>query len=192
MSRLHTLTSQQLLKQPLSLPILAYLFVSGLATFFSTNPYLSLVGNYILYEGFISTFVYISLFFAIINFIDKRRLSLLINIIILTACISSIYGILQHFGLDFHQWNMSFGNRVSSTFGHPAFFSAFLTMVIPLILIRIFFDSHLRRSTVLYIGILTLLLSHILLHKNTSFLFGTYYIKFVFLFFYWKKESSGK
>ena len=149
---------QQLLRQPLSLPIIAYLLVSGLATIFSINPYLSLVGNYTMYGGFISTIVYISLFFVIIDFIDKKRLGLLLNIIILTACIASIYGILQHFGLDFHPWNTSFGHRVPSTFGHPAFFSAFLTMVIPLVLIKIFFNSHLRYSALLYIGILTLLM----------------------------------
>ncbi len=51
--------AQQLLRQPLILPIVAYLFVSGLATIFSINPYLSLVGNYVRYEGFISTIVYI-------------------------------------------------------------------------------------------------------------------------------------
>ena len=111
--------AQQLLKQPLSLPIAAYLFVSGLATIFSINPYISLVGNYVRYEGFISTIVYISLFFVIVNFIDKKRLSSLLNVIILTACFASIYGILQHFGLDLYHWSTSFGYRVASTFGHP-------------------------------------------------------------------------
>ena len=64
---------QQRLRQPLILPILAFLFVSGFATVFSINPYLSLVGTYKRYGGFISTIVYISLFFIIIQFIDKKR-----------------------------------------------------------------------------------------------------------------------
>nr|MBC8548418.1 hypothetical protein [Candidatus Brocadiales bacterium] len=171
---------QQRLRQPLILPILAFIFVSGFATIFSINPYLSLVGTYKRYGGFISTIVYISLFFIIIHFIDKRRLRSLINIIILTACLASIYGILQHFGLDLYQWSTSFGYgiRVAATFGHPAFFSAFLIMVIPLILIKIFSDppkqdyrqpdmgapegmgagSSFRCSTFLYLGILTLLI----------------------------------
>ena len=176
----------QLLRQPLILPILAFLFVSGFATVFSINPYLSLVGTYKRYGGFISTIVYISLFFVIIHFIDKKRLSSLLNVIILTACFTSIYGILQHFGLDLYQWSTSFGFgiRVSATFGHPAFFSAFLIMVIPLILIKIFSNppeqycrppvpdrqpdksvlagtgasSNFRCSTFLYMGILTLLI----------------------------------
>ncbi len=179
---------QRLLRQPLCLPIVAYLFVSGLATIFSINPYLSLVGNYTLYEGFISTAVYILLFFAIINFINKTRLSLLINIIILTACIASICGILQHFGLDFYQWSMSFGNRVTSTFGHPAFFSAFLTMVIPLILIKIFFDSHLRRSTFLFIGILVLLLIAFYYTKTRASFLGLILSNLFFFSFIGKKN----
>ncbi len=145
--------------QPLSLPIVAFLFVSGLSTIFSINPYLSLVGTYKRYGGFISTIVYVSLFFVIVNFIDKRRLSSLLNVIIITASAASIYGILQYFGLDLYHWSTSFGYgiRVSSTFGHPAFFAAFLIMVIPLVLTKIFSCKETPKAY-LYIGILALLL----------------------------------
>jgi hypothetical protein len=132
------------LAQPLNLPIIAFLFVSGLATFFSINPYMSLAGTYKRYDGFISTLVYVFLFYAVVNFIQRRRLSLLLNVIIFTACISSIYGVLQHFGLDPYTWNLPSRIRAGSTFGHPAFFSAFLTMVIPLVLIKIFSPTETR------------------------------------------------
>ena len=160
------------LAQPLNLPIIAFLFVSGLATFFSINPYISLVGTYKRYDGFISTLVYVFLFYAVVNFIQRRKLNSLLNVIILTAGIASIYGIFQHFGLDLYQWSTDFGYgiRVSATFGHPAFFSAFLIMVIPLVLIKVFSCPPERLSqtgsragrdrfkTCLYIGILALLL----------------------------------
>ncbi|MBO1224701.1 MAG: O-antigen ligase family protein [Candidatus Scalindua sediminis] len=147
------------LAQPLNLPIIAFLFVSALATFFSINPYISLVGTYKRYDGLISTLVYVFLFYAIVNFIQRRRLNLLLNVIILTACIASVYGILQHFGLDLYQWSTSFGYgiRVSATFGHPVFFSAFLIMVIPLVLIKIFWGRGSFKAY-LYVGILALLL----------------------------------
>ncbi len=149
------------LAQPLNLPIIAFLFVSGLATIFSINPYISLVGTYKRYDGFISTIVYVFLFYVIVNFIDRKRLNTLLNVIILTACFASIYGILQHFRLDLFKWSMTFGAsestiRVASTFGHPAFFSAFLVMVIPLVLFKIFSCKE-RFKTYLYIGILALL-----------------------------------
>jgi len=157
------------LAQPLNLPIIAFVFVSGLATFFSINPYVSLAGTYKRYDGFISTLVYVFLFYAIVNFIQRRRLGLLINVIISTAFFASIYGILQHFGTEYDwHWSTSFGYgiRVASTFGHPVFFSAFLIMVIPLVLIKIFScpperlgrAGRKRFKAYLYIGILALLL----------------------------------
>ncbi|MDP6924687.1 MAG: O-antigen ligase family protein [Candidatus Scalindua sp.] len=79
--------------------------------------------------------------------------------------------------MDLYQWSTSFsyGIRVAATFGHPAFFSAFLIMVIPLILIKIFSGQpvkschpsipektgaspNFRCSTFLYLGILALLI----------------------------------
>lgn len=178
----------RLLSQPLCLPIIAFLFVSGLATIFSINPYLSLVGTYKRYGGFISTLVYISLFFIIVNFIDKRRLSSLLNVIISTACIASIYGIFQHFGLDLYHWSTSFGYRVASTFGHPAFFSAFLIMVMPLVLFKIFSNSNLRPSTFLYIGILALLIVAFYYTKTRASFLGLIISNLFFFVFIGKKN----
>ena len=185
----------RLLSQPLCLPIIAFLFVSGLATIFSINPYLSLVGTYKRYGGFISTLVYISLFFIIVNFIDKRRLGSFLNVIISTACIASIYGIFQHFGLDLYHWSTSFGYRAASTFGHPAFFSAFLIMVIPLVLFKIFSNSNLRSSTFkaelsscLYIGILALLIVAFYYTKTRASFLGLIISNLFFFSFIGKKN----
>ena len=144
--------------RPLRLPIIVLVLACGLSTILSINPYLSLVGTYKRYGGFISTIVYVSLFFAIVNFIERRRISLLMSVIIFTAGIASVYGILQHFGIDYYHWSMfsGYGTRVFGTFGHPAFFSAFITMTIPLILVKIFSSLNFRYSTFLYIGILAL------------------------------------
>ncbi len=173
--------------QPLSLPIVAFLFASGLSTVFSVNPYLSLVGTYKRYGGFISTIVYVSLFFVIVNFIDKKRLSSLLNVIILTACFASIYGILQHFGLDLYHWSTSFGYRVASTFGHPAFFSAFLIMVLPLVLIKIFSCKG-RFKAYLYIGILTLIIVAFYYTKTRASFLGLIISNLFFFFFIGKKN----
>jgi tetratricopeptide (TPR) repeat protein len=178
------LTSKE---QPLSLPIVAFLFASGLSTIFSVNPYLSLVGTYKRYGGFISTIVYISLFFVIVNFIDKRRLSSLLNVIILTAGAASIYGILQHFGLDLYHWSTSFGYRVSATFGHPVFFAAFLIMVIPLVLTKIFSCKE-RFKAYLYIGILTLIIVAFYYTKTRASFLGLIISNLFFFSFIGKKN----
>ena len=178
---------QQLLSQPLSLPIVAFLFVSGLSTIFSINPYLSLVGTYKRYGGFISTIVYVSLFFVIVNFIDKKRLSSLLNVIILTACFASIYGILQHFGLDLYHWSTSFEYRIAGTFGHPVFFSAFLIMVLPLVLIKIFSCKEWFKAY-LYIGISTLIIVAFYYTKTRASFLGLIISNLFFFSFIGKKN----
>ncbi|KKL20581.1 hypothetical protein LCGC14_2454020, partial [marine sediment metagenome] len=121
---------------------------------------------------------------------------------ILTACIASIYGVLQHFGLDLYQWSTSFGYgiRVSSTFGHPAFFSAFLIMVIPLVLIKIFSPTastpkaHEQAvggrgsfKAYLYVGILALLLITFYYTKTRASFLGLIISNLFFFFLIGRK-----
>ncbi|MGR3178853.1 MAG: tetratricopeptide repeat protein [Candidatus Anammoxibacter sp.] len=118
---------------PLNLPVLAYIVITIIATIFSINPYMSLMGGYKRYEGLIETCTYIFIFFAIIRFINtERRLHLVINVIVFTAVITSLYGFMQYFGHDPYLWSMSSRSRVFSTFGNPVFFSAFLITTLPL------------------------------------------------------------
>lgn len=143
--------------QPLNLPIISTLIVSGLATVFSIYPYISIIGIYTKYEGFVSIITYIILFYVVVNFIEKRRLNLLLNVIIMTAGMASIYGVFQHFGLDHYHWSVNFNDRVFSTFGNPIFFSAFLIMTIPLVFIKIFSNPGFRSPSYFYIVILALI-----------------------------------
>ncbi|MDR4505200.1 MAG: O-antigen ligase family protein [Candidatus Scalindua sp.] len=144
---------------PLYLPVSAFVFVSAIATFFSISPFMSLFGTYKRYDGLVSTLVYVILFYTVVHFIERKRVPVFLDVIISTACVAAVYGIFQHFGLDLYQWStdFGFGIRVSSTFGHPAFFSAFLIMVIPLVLVKIF-SRRIWYQSALYMAILALLL----------------------------------
>ena len=92
-------------------------------------------------DGFLQFCVYVFLFFAVINFIERRHLDHVFTAIIACACVASIYSIFQKHGIDFWTWS-SFGEgsnlRPISTFGHPAFFAAWLITMIPLVLYKIF------------------------------------------------------
>ncbi|NOG85375.1 MAG: hypothetical protein HND49_16510 [Planctomycetes bacterium] len=145
--------------KPLRLPIVAFVLVSTLTTLFSISPSMSLFGTYKRYDGLVSTVVYVILFYAVVHFIERKRVGVFLDVIISTASIAAVYGILQHFGVDIFQWStdFGFGIRVSSTFGHPAFFSAYLIMVIPLVLVKVFSRKN-RYQTALYLAILALLL----------------------------------
>ncbi len=101
---------------------------------------MSLFGTYKRFEGLTATLCYILIFYTTVNFITtKKRLYLLIISILFGVTISSVYGIVQHFGYDMFKWS-SQGPRVFSTFGNPVFFSAYLVMTLPLT-VALFFNN---------------------------------------------------
>lgn len=120
----------------LTFPILAILASTIISTVFAVNPYLSFAGTYKRYGGLLSTMVYMVLFFAVVEFVNRDRIKTFMNVVVLTACVASVYGILQCFGLDPYNWttNFGFGRRAVATFGHPSFFGAYLIMALPLVI----------------------------------------------------------
>lgn len=118
---------------PLNIPILAYIVIAGIATAFSINPYMSLMGGYKRYEGLIETSSYIFLLFAFITFVNsERKLNIIINSIVGTAVVAAIYGFMQYFGHDMFKWSSENPDRIFSSFGNPVFFSAMLITILPL------------------------------------------------------------
>ncbi len=119
-------------------PILAILASTVISTAFAVNPYMSFAGTYKRYGGLVSTVVYMVLFFAVVEFVNRDRIKMFINVIILTACVSAVYGVLQYFGIDPYNWTTNFGFgqgiRYASTFGHPMFFGAYMAMTLSLVL----------------------------------------------------------
>ncbi|MFH1714660.1 MAG: tetratricopeptide repeat protein [Elusimicrobiota bacterium] len=86
-------------------------------------------------EELLRRLLYILTFTIIISeFTNKDQIELFLRWIILAAFVSSLYGIIQWFGLDPFLWKGAFGNRIFSTFGNPNFFSAFLVWVCPILL----------------------------------------------------------
>lgn len=126
------------LSQPLIISVLAFLFASCLSTIFSIDPSTSFFGCVRRYDGLLSLFVYVFIFFSVINYVEVDIVSVLCDVVIIAACIASVYGVLQHYELDLYYQPTDFGSgrRVISTFGHPCFFSGFLVMVIPLAISR--------------------------------------------------------
>ncbi|MDN3513305.1 MAG: tetratricopeptide repeat protein [Candidatus Brocadia sp.] len=121
------------------IPILAYISVFIISSAISINPIMSLFGTYKRFEGLTATLSYIFIFYAIVNFVNtKKRLYLLIISIIAGVTVSSCYGVAQHLGFDFFKWSSFEARRVFSTFGNPVFFSAYLVMILPLVIVLFF------------------------------------------------------
>ncbi|MCK4532149.1 O-antigen ligase family protein [bacterium] len=126
------------LKKPLNIAILVYFISILAAVLYSTNIYISLWGMYLFYfEGFICISGCIFLYFLVINNLSFHKIEKIISFLFIGGALVSLYGIFQHFGLDFVKWSFSPQERVCSTLGNPNFLGAYLIMLVPLTLSRI-------------------------------------------------------
>jgi len=123
---------------PLSLALLALLTVEIAASLPATSLswQTSLLGDYENFAG-LSTFILYLLWFRILSrHLNRERIEKLFLFNSLTAFLSSLYAIGQHFGLDFIQWNPDsvVATREFASLGNPNFLSAYLAMSLPLFL----------------------------------------------------------
>jgi tetratricopeptide (TPR) repeat protein/O-antigen ligase len=123
-------------RTPLVLPALLLSIVYILTTITSIAPRLSLWGSYHRMQGAYTTLSYVVIFFLILYTLrNRRQLHRLITVILLTSLPVSLYGIMQHYGLDPIAWT-NVGDKVTaraiSTMGNPIFVAAYLIMVVPL------------------------------------------------------------
>lgn len=123
----------------LDIPLLVFLFTQLLSTIFSMNFHTSLFGYYSRFNGgLLSIISYSLLYWAFVSNIDKKQTVSLIKWFIGSAVIVSIYGILEHFGIDKNVWVQDVENRIFSTLGQPNWLAAFLVGLIPLTWTKIF------------------------------------------------------
>lgn len=120
-------------KSPLNLPVLIFVFVTFIATIFSTNPYHSFFGQHMYHmEGLWATLIYVTLYFLVIANLDVSKIHKIILIFLIVSGVTVVYGLLQHFGIEFVNWQTSSKERIWSSMGNPNFFAGFLVMAIPL------------------------------------------------------------
>ncbi len=143
------------LKTPLNIAVLFYFINISVSSLYSTNSYISFWGMYLFYfEGFICLSGCIFLYFLIINNLSFHKIEKIISFLLAGGAIVALYGILQHFGIDFVKWFSSPQERVCSTLGNPNFLGAYLIMLIPLTLSRI-----IKKMKTYYLFLLLLLLT---------------------------------
>lgn len=112
---------------------------------------ISFWGSYQRVQGTYTTLSYIVIFFLILHALRNReQLHRLITVMLLTSLPISLYGIMQHYGLDPIAWT-NVGAKVTvraiSTMGNPIFVAAYLIMVIPLTVERLMqLSSAIRRG----------------------------------------------
>jgi O-antigen ligase len=102
-----------------------FLLANLLALIMTDSKYVGLFGDYQRRTGFL-TYVFLATFFLFtsrrIRFSDGLRFHYWTLGIALTSC---LYGILQHFGQDFVEWNNQY-NAILGTVGNPNFAAALM------------------------------------------------------------------
>jgi cyclophilin family peptidyl-prolyl cis-trans isomerase/Flp pilus assembly protein TadD len=129
----------RLIKTPLVLPTLLLVLVYLISTVLSVAPGVSLMGSYQRLQGTYTTLAYIVIFFLMLQGLGtKRQLNRLITTLVLVSFPIAMYGLVQHFGLDPLPWGGNVTTRVASNMGNAIFVAAYLIMVLPLTMSRLF------------------------------------------------------
>lgn len=136
------ITMMLLKKQPLNnlikkdiinMFLMIYLLLLIISVFFAGNINLAIWGRPGRWEGLITIILYMSLFIIARSFtrLDDKFLM----IVLVTACIVSIYGIMQKFGIEPFPRDVlriKWGSRSFSTMGNPNFLGFYLVLILPL------------------------------------------------------------
>lgn len=113
--------------------ILSYFIFLILSTLSTRNHLHSLIGYPFRFEGLITLYIYIFIFFLARRSFEFRKKYF--KIFILTIIILSLYGVFQYFGFDPIPMDLArkiYVGRGHSTFGNPNFHGTYLTLVLPL------------------------------------------------------------
>lgn len=123
----------QINRTPLDIPLLIFLLSQIISTVISLDTHVSFFGYYSRFNGgLLSTISYLILYFAFTSNYPKNKIGRLLTTILASASIVSVYGILEHFGIDSDLWVQDVQNRVFSTLGQPNWLGAYLAVLIPL------------------------------------------------------------
>jgi O-antigen ligase len=115
------------------IPLLLFLGSQILSTLTSIDFRTSLLGYYSRFNGgLLSTISYLILYWALVSNLDKEKTIKALKFLLYSGVLVSIYGVLQHLGIDKDVWVQDVQNRVFSTLGQPNWLAAFLIVLIPL------------------------------------------------------------
>jgi putative inorganic carbon (hco3(-)) transporter len=133
-------------RTPLDIPIVLFLVSQILATLISMDPHVSWWGYYSRFNGgLLSTITYILLYYAFVTNFEVKQVMKVLKVSLIAGFITALWGFPAHFGadptcllfrgtLDTSCWTEAFQPtvRTFSTLGQPAWFAAYLALLIPI------------------------------------------------------------
>jgi O-antigen ligase len=153
------------------IPLLIFLTSQLISTFLSIDFYTSVFGYYSRFNGgFLSTICYCLLYWAFVSNLDRKQTLFTVYCLLSSAVLVSIYGVLEHFGIDKNIWVQDVQSRVFSTLGQPNWLAAYLVALLPIIY-NLKFTIHNKFSIINY-SISILFFATLLFTKSRSGLLG--------------------
>ncbi len=130
---------KQIFQIPLMLLVMLLIFSYLISTLLSVAPLVSLWGSYQRLQGTFTTYSYLILFLSIVfNRPSENQIQRLVTILIAVSLPVAVYGMLQRYKIDPIPWGGDVSVRIASTMGNSIFVAAYLIMVFPLTLGRVF------------------------------------------------------
>ncbi len=167
----------------LDIPLLIFLGSQLISTILSLDPQTSFLGYYSRFNGgLLSTICYSLLYWAFVSNFDAKETAKLIKIWLASGVVVSIYGVLEHFGIDKNVWVQDVQWRVFSTLGQPNWLAAWIVALLPVtwagIIETKFETKNLRLWT--YLSISVLFTWTLIFTKSRSGLLGFAVAIFIF------------
>lgn len=117
----------------------AFLALGGLSTLLAESPAVAVFGGYYRREGLLAWASYAAFFFAALGWASThgiRRMTGLVDLMLLASVIPAGYAIQQRLGLDFFFVVNLDPTRPHGTLGNPIFLGAYLALMLPLTAVR--------------------------------------------------------
>ena len=155
-------------KNILNIFFLLFLISQIICTITSIDIHTSFFGYYSrLNGGLFSIISYFLLYICLLPYLNEKHKSNIINISLISGFLVSLYGILEHFGIDKHLWVQDVQSRVFSTLGQPNWLAAYIAVLLPLSLYK--FEKSLNKlSTTSYLLLTTSYYLALLFTKSKS------------------------
>ncbi|WP_404329439.1 O-antigen ligase family protein [Mesobacillus maritimus] len=171
--------------------LILFLFLVEISVVISNYTYTSIHGLVDRKEGLISFFSYCSIFLFSYRFMDEKRLDKVLSGMAIVSIFVSIYGILQHYSLDFLPRNSSLRNYTGTYtfFDNPNFFGSYLVLAL-LITVPLFLTAKNKKYETLYFSAITLAFISLIFSNTRSGYLGVFFgVVFVSVFVVLKQRD---
>jgi O-antigen ligase len=151
-------------RTPLDIPLALFLASQIISTIFSLDTHVSFWGYYSRFNGgLLSTISYILLYYAFVSNLQIKNVLRILSVSLISGLCTALWGFPSHFGydptclvfrgsLDTNCWTDAFRPtiRAFSTLGQPAWFAAYLSLLLPLSMAYLIINAQKNKNGRLY------------------------------------------